>query len=94
MSQSRSFDFPRFALAVAGFGVSFGVSAATVRPADDGRALSNPGMGWTMHYYSNVPQNYGTPLVELPLPDDDGHRRYRVGTIEFDEGVTRQGEKK
>ena len=23
--------------------------AATVRPADDGRALVNPGMGWTMH---------------------------------------------
>ncbi|MBO7654585.1 MAG: DUF4832 domain-containing protein [Kiritimatiellae bacterium] len=30
-----------------------------VRPADDGRALTNPGMGWTMHYYSNAPCNYG-----------------------------------
>lgn len=36
--------------------------AATVRPADDGRALVNPGMGWTMHYYSNVPRNYGSTI--------------------------------
>ena len=36
--------------------------AATVRPADDGRALVNPGMGWTMHYYSNIPRNYGSTI--------------------------------
>ena len=36
--------------------------AATVRPADDGRALVNPGMGWTMHYYSNVPRNNGSTI--------------------------------
>jgi len=24
---------------------------------DDGRALINPQMGWTMHFYSNVPTN-------------------------------------
>jgi len=35
-------------------------SAVTVRPVDDGRVLTNPGMGWTMHYYSNIPRNYGT----------------------------------
>ena len=34
----------------------------TVRPTDDGRALINPGMGWTMHFYSNNPQNYGSKL--------------------------------
>ena len=34
----------------------------TVRPTDDGRALVNPGMGWTMHYYSNVPSNYGSTI--------------------------------
>ena len=34
----------------------------TVRPTDDGRALVNPGMGWTMHYYSNVPNNYGSTI--------------------------------
>ena len=43
------------------------VPAATVRPADDGRALVNPGMGWTMHYYSNVPTNYGSTVE----PGDD-----------------------
>lgn len=37
------------------------VGAATVRPADDGRALVNPDMGLTMHYYSNSP-NYGTKI--------------------------------
>ena len=34
----------------------------SARFADDGRALINPGMGWTMHYYSNVPKNYGSLL--------------------------------
>ncbi len=29
---------------------------------DDGRALINPYMGWTMHYYSNIPYNYGWDL--------------------------------
>ncbi|MBQ7189469.1 MAG: DUF4832 domain-containing protein [Kiritimatiellae bacterium] len=36
--------------------------AVTVHPSDDGRALINPDMGWTMHYYSNVPHNYGSFL--------------------------------
>lgn len=36
--------------------------AVTNRFEDDGRALLNPGMGWTMHFYSNVPQNYGSKL--------------------------------
>lgn len=35
----------------------------TVNPIDDGRALSNPGMGWTLHFYSNVPRNYGSGLA-------------------------------
>ncbi len=30
---------------------------------DDGRALINPQMGWTMHFYSNVPSNYGSKLA-------------------------------
>ena len=34
----------------------------TVHPIDDGRALVNPGMGWTLHYYSNEPKNYGSRL--------------------------------
>ena len=32
----------------------------TVRPVDTGEALVNPGMGWTMHFYSNIPKNYGS----------------------------------
>ncbi len=42
--------------------VSLAANGATVRPVDDGRALVNPGMGWTMHYYSNVPSNYGSTI--------------------------------
>jgi len=38
--------------------------AATVRPTDDGRTLCNPGMGWTMHYYSNKPWTYGTNIEQ------------------------------
>ena len=43
------------------------LSAATVRPADDGRALINPGMGFVMHYYDNRTANYGAQLE----PGDD-----------------------
>ena len=43
-------------------GVVLGAGAVTVRPQDDGRALINPDMGWTMHYYSNTPSNYGPTL--------------------------------
>ena len=32
------------------------------RPSDDGAALINPDMGWTMHFYSNIPKNYGSRL--------------------------------
>ncbi len=35
----------------------------TVTPADTGEALINPDMGWTMHYYSNVPANYGSHIA-------------------------------
>lgn len=30
--------------------------------SDTGEALLNPNMGWTMHFYSNVPYNYGSSL--------------------------------
>ena len=36
--------------------------AVTVRLRDNGKALLNPGMGWTMHFYSNVPEHYGSKL--------------------------------
>ncbi|MDO5112812.1 MAG: DUF4832 domain-containing protein, partial [Planctomycetia bacterium] len=33
-----------------------------VQPQDTGVALNNPQMGWTMHFYSNFPGNYGSDL--------------------------------
>ena len=41
-----------------------------VRPADTGAAMVNPGMGWTMHFYSNVPENYGSKLDPADTVDD------------------------
>ncbi|NLF33227.1 MAG: DUF4832 domain-containing protein [Planctomycetes bacterium] len=37
---------------------------------DHGGALVNPGMGWTMHYYSNQVANYGSKLVPSDTLDD------------------------
>ena len=34
----------------------------TITLTDDGRALLNPQMGWTCHFYSNVVSNYGSRL--------------------------------
>ena len=42
----------------------------TVRPADTGQALVNPDMGWTMHFYSNVPENYGSKLEPVDTLED------------------------
>lgn len=42
----------------------------TVRPTDTGEALENPGMGWTFHYYSNIPTNYGSRLAPWDTLDD------------------------
>ena len=41
---------------------SNGDARVTVRPNDTGEALINPDMGWMMHFYSNVPTNYGSKL--------------------------------
>lgn len=41
-----------------------------VRPADTGEALVNPGMGWTMHFYSNLIENYGSKLPASDTLDD------------------------
>ena len=38
------------------------VQEVVVTPADDGRALVNPGMGWVMHYYDNG-SRYGTTIA-------------------------------
>jgi hypothetical protein len=34
----------------------------TVKPADDGRALVNPDMGWVLYFYSDFTANYGSKL--------------------------------
>ena len=41
-----------------------------VTPQDTGAALVNPMMGWTMHFYSNVPTNYGSKLAPSDTLDD------------------------
>lgn len=42
----------------------------TVRPADTGEALVNPGMGWTLQFYSNLIENYGSKLEPSDTLDD------------------------
>lgn len=41
-----------------------------VRPPDTGEALANPGMGWTLHFYSNLIENYGSKLEPSDTLDD------------------------
>ena len=54
--------------------VSGGATAETerivVRPTDTGEALVNRGMGWTMHFYSNFIENYGSKLEPSDTLDD------------------------
>jgi len=38
-------------------------AVVTVRPADNGAELANPGIGWVLHYYDNVPAHYGSKLA-------------------------------
>ena len=45
-------------------------SVVTIQPADTGAALINPDMGWTMHFYSNIPTNYGSKLEPSDTVDD------------------------
>jgi hypothetical protein len=42
----------------------------TVEPVDHGKALVNPAMGWTMHFYSNVLSNYGSKLAPSDTLED------------------------
>ena len=58
----------------AGWVAVLGAAAATertvVRPVDTGEALVNPGMGWTLHFYSNYIENYGSKLEPADTLDD------------------------
>ncbi len=49
----------------------------TFAPADNGKALVNPGMGWMLYYYSNVLDNYGSKLA----PEDTVEDFPGVGTV-------------
>jgi hypothetical protein len=40
-----------------------------VTPSDTGAELRNPGMGWMLHYYDNVPANYGSRLAPADTLD-------------------------
>jgi len=46
------------------------VERVTVHPTDNGQALVNPQMGWTFHFYSNIPTNYGSKLEPWDTLDD------------------------
>lgn len=37
---------------------------------DNGAVLQNPGLGWVLHYYDNVPANYGSRLEPSDTMDD------------------------
>ena len=45
-------------------------SMKSLKPVDNQKALVNPDMGWTMHYYSNVLTNYGSRLEPSDTLDD------------------------
>lgn len=45
-------------------------SRVVVHPPDTGEALVNPGMGWTLHFYSNFIENYGSKLEPSDTLDD------------------------
>jgi hypothetical protein len=47
-----------------------GDQTITLRPADTGAELANPGMGWGFYYYDNEPRNYGSKLASSDTPDD------------------------
>ena len=46
-----------------------GQTHTVVHPEDTGEALVNPQMGWGLHYYSNVPTNYGSKLLTTDTLD-------------------------
>jgi hypothetical protein len=56
--------------ALALLGAGRAAEQVVIRPADTGAALVNPGMGWTLHFYSNLIANYGSRLAPSDTLDD------------------------
>lgn len=42
----------------------------TVLLSDNGAILNNPGVGWVLHFYDNVPENYGSKLEPSDTVDE------------------------
>ncbi len=47
-----------------------GADLIVVHPKDSGEAMENPAMGWVLHFYDNVPANYGSKLDPSDTVDD------------------------
>lgn len=58
------------AILLAASGLLHAEERVTVKTEDSGAALVNPAMGWTMHFYSNNPKNYGSKLSPADTLDD------------------------
>ena len=58
----RTIVFPLVFVLSAAVMSLFAAERTVVEPVDDGRALINPNMGWTMHFYSNETAHYGCRL--------------------------------
>lgn len=56
--------------AIVGTGAATAQQRVVVKPADTGRALRNPGMGWNFHHYDNTIDRYGTHLEPSDTLED------------------------
>lgn len=70
MMKSSSFAVLSFLCAAVLPAVGADPPRVVVRPTDSGAALVNPGMGWTLHFYSNFIENYGSKLEPSDTLDD------------------------
>lgn len=59
-----------FTVLMASVGKSTAAEIQRIQPPDTGAALVNPGMGWTLHFYSNLIENYGSKLEPSDTLDD------------------------
>ncbi len=58
------------AVLAAGAGTVAEAERTVITPPDTGAALENPGMGWVLHFYDNIPANYGSKLAPSDTVDD------------------------